>query len=114
LDPAATASLLVFTPAIDSVSLIQNDPHVGGHRNDYACLAGETVFTEFPKDMWATLISASAVAVLTAQKDFEHAAAEHGVLERRLASVRFLAEPRSNDPDVIINHSSPLRRGRFR
>jgi hypothetical protein len=83
-----------------------------GTRRDYVCLAGETVYTELPLDMWPVLVSAAAVAVLTATKDFAHADAERVVLASRMDSCRFLAEPRSDEPEMIMNRYSVLRRGR--
>jgi hypothetical protein len=83
-----------------------------GVRTDYVCLAGETVFTEFPKEVWPVLVSASAIQCLLATKDFQHASAEMENLRARIASCSFLAEPRSKEPDVIVNRGSSLRRGR--
>lgn len=83
-----------------------------GKRVDYACLAQQTVYTEFPLDMWPCLVTASAIACLVSTKDFAHADNMREELVRQMRSCKSLAEPRSDEPEVIINRNSVLRRSR--
>lgn len=81
-----------------------------GGRKDYVCLAGETVYPEFPADVWPVLISAAAVQCLKSQKDFQHAAAEQVELDRRVIAAQSLAEPRAEEDEPVINRYGTLRR----
>lgn len=81
---------------------------------DYVTLAGETCVPPVPEVVWPALTSATSVDVLTSIGDEAHSSSQMSKAGRQFSRAKRLLTPRNRgEREVIQNHNSAARAGRF-